>query len=224
MTLEALRGRGYDIDAPAFARLERFVSLLLDANQRVNLTAIRTPEAVWDLHISDALALLPALRALAPREVMDLGTGGGLPGIPLACVLTNTQFTLLDATRKKVDAVRAMASALELKNVETVWARAETLADDLSYRGRFDLLVARAVAPLADLIRYAAPLIHPGGECWFPKSLQVAEEQEEAERVTARAGVRAGDPLEYALAEPHGRRQVIRYRKLGGASPKTTKR
>lgn len=202
---------GHVVEAPAFERLEHFVSLLLDANQRHNLTAIRTPAAVWELHICDALALVPHMRALAPRRVLDLGTGGGLPGLPLACVLGETEFVLLDATRKKVEAVQAMADGLGLANVSTVWSRAEALSEDGNFRARFDLVVARAVASLRDLAAWAGPLVRPGGECWFLKSLEVKDEVAAASAALKRARLAPSDAFEYALPGMHGRRQVLRY-------------
>lgn len=226
MTCAQLRDLGHAIDASAHARLARFVELLLDANERINLTAIRTPQAVWELHVCDALALLPALDARAPQSVLDLGTGGGLPGLPLACARPHMRFTLLDATRKKVDAVRVMAEGIGVENVSLLWGRAESVARDPEHRERYDLVLARAVAPLARLAGYASGLVRPGGECWFLKSCDVLAEVSAARAALAAARLAAVEPpLLYALPGAHGKRQVLRFRKLApptqrGAAPR----
>jgi 16S rRNA (guanine527-N7)-methyltransferase len=92
---------------------------------------------------------------------MDLGSGGGLPGLPLKIVLPNSEFLLVDSTRKKVGAVEEMVRNLGLKDITTMWGRAEDLAKDGNLQSHFNYIVARAVAPLKDLISWSIPFLRP---------------------------------------------------------------
>lgn len=142
---------------------ERFVALLLDANRRLNLTRVVEPEAVARLHLLDSIAALPVIDPLAPGTALDLGTGGGVPGVVLAIARPSVGWILVDSVRKKADAVAAIVAELGLANVEVVAERAETLGRDPSRRERFDLVTARACAALPVLAEYALPLVRVGG-------------------------------------------------------------
>lgn len=169
MTREQLAAAGFPVAAAAYARLAHFVELLLRENRVVNLTAIREPDDIWRLHVCESLALGPLIEQSHPRTLLDLGTGGGLPGIPLACVYDDLEITLLDATRKKLLACERMVTELGLRRVGLIWGRAEVLAHEEGLREVFDVVTARGVAPLPTLIEYAAGFIRPGGWAWFAK-------------------------------------------------------
>ncbi|MFQ5806979.1 MAG: 16S rRNA (guanine(527)-N(7))-methyltransferase RsmG, partial [Phycisphaerae bacterium] len=200
MTRDELAAAGFEVGPAAHARLSRFVELLLRENRRVNLTAIRTSEDVWRLHVCESLALLPLISGLRPRRLLDLGTGGGIPGIPLACVCKGLDVTLLDATRKKLEAVARIVSGLGLQRVRTLWGRAETLAHDAAYRETFDVVTARAVAALPALVEYAAGFVRPGGQCWFAKPPEAAtRELKVAQRAAGQCGLTHVDTHQFTL-------------------------
>jgi 16S rRNA (guanine527-N7)-methyltransferase len=149
---------------PGFAdAAERFVALLLDANRRLNLTRVVEPEAVARLHLLDAVSALPLLDMVQPRGAVDLGTGGGVPGILLALARPDVRWTLVDSVGKKAVAVEGFAAALGLDTVEVRTARAEDLGRDPAMRERYDLVAARACAALPVLAEYALPLLRLGG-------------------------------------------------------------
>lgn len=161
-----------DTDAPALRAMlpvgfadaaEAWVALLLAANERLNLTRIIEPEAIARLHILDAVAALPFVDALAPRRCLDLGSGGGVPGIPLAIARPETEWILVESVRKKADVLASFAETLGLSNVTVVAERAETLGRDPAHRERHDLVTARACAALPVLAEYALPLLRVGG-------------------------------------------------------------
>jgi 16S rRNA (guanine527-N7)-methyltransferase len=205
-----------DVDAAVTARLAHFVQLLIAENQRQNLTGTRDEAELRRIHIGDSLKLLPLLHERGITRLLDLGSGGGLPGIPLACVRTDLHVTLLDATRKKVAALERMVAALELSNVRTVWGRAEALAHQPEYREQYDAVTARAVAGLPLLVEYAAGFVRPGGTCWFYKSAAAAEpERIAAESATRRCRLSHLATHAYRLADEDADRALLEYRKDG---------
>ena len=149
---------------PGFAdAAEAYVALLLEANARTNLTRIVEPIDVARLHLLDSLSALPLLDGLRPGRALDLGSGGGMPGMVLALARPDVAWTLVDSVHRKADAMRGFVDALGLGNVTTVAERAEILGRDPNHRERYDVATARACAALPVLAELALPLVHRGG-------------------------------------------------------------
>ena len=159
-------------DAPAIAsilparfleRAERFVAMLLRANRVHNLTRVTAPEEVARLHLLDALAALPIIDELAAESAIDLGSGGGLPGVPLALARPQLRWTLVDSVAKKAAVLRDLTDALGMPNVTVLAARAEQLGREPQHRERHTVATARALAALPTLVELALPLVEIGG-------------------------------------------------------------
>lgn len=153
-------------DLPTSARtaLEDHLRLLFAWNAAINLTAIRDPEAAARLHLLDSLAAVPLLRARGIDALVDLGSGGGFPGLPIAIALPARRAVLVDSVAKKARFIATVASALGLDDrVEAFAGRVETLAADRRHRERWPAVVARAVGALPELVELALPLLAPGG-------------------------------------------------------------
>lgn len=170
--LAALLPDGYVERAAAYA------GLLLEANRRLNLTRVTVPAEVARLHLLDSLAALPLLDALGPTTAIDLGSGGGVPGIPLALARLEVRWVLLDSVRKKAEALREMVRELGLSNVAVEAERAEVLGRAVEHRERYDLVAARACAPLPVLAELALPLLAVGGTLLAWKGPLTAGDQE----------------------------------------------
>lgn len=153
---------GLDLPEEQRQRLIGFLTLLLRWNRTYNLTAVRDPEAAVTRHLLDSLAVLPYLTG---SPVLDLGSGAGLPGIPLAIAVPSHRFVLLDGNGKKIRFVRQAALELGLSGVEAVQARME------SYRPqqKFATIISRAVAELETLWRAAEPLLATPGRVLLMK-------------------------------------------------------
>ncbi|MFW6032261.1 MAG: 16S rRNA (guanine(527)-N(7))-methyltransferase RsmG, partial [Phycisphaeraceae bacterium] len=124
--------------------LAHYLAMLLDTTQRINLTAIRDPEAAWRRLIIDSLTALPGLAELEPGgRIIDVGTGGGLPGVPLAIARPDLSVMLLDATGKKVRFLETIIAELGLDNAAAVQGRAETVGQDPDHREKYDVAVSR---------------------------------------------------------------------------------
>lgn len=143
-------------------QLRMLAELVLEWNLKVNLISRTGTDSIWTAHILHSLSALLVYPRLSPEAALDMGTGGGFPGLPLAIARPDSRFTLVDATGKKVRAVEDIAARLGLTNVRTTHARVEELAGKKDWSGKFDLITARAVAPLADLARWSAPLLRRG--------------------------------------------------------------
>ena len=159
--LKTCSNNNFDISESKQHLLENYVSLLLSYNKKINLISRVDEENIWTHHILHCTSLLFHKSFLPSCTILDLGTGGGLPGIVFAILHPELHFTLLDATRKKIDAVRSMIDELHLENIKTVWGRAEEIARQPEYSGKFDIVLARAVAPLDKLTKWAKPFLNP---------------------------------------------------------------
>lgn len=153
-----------DLPPPARTALEDHLRLLFAWNAAINLTAIRDPEAAARLHLLDSLAAVPLLRARGIDALIDLGSGGGFPGLPIAIALPARRALLVDSIAKKARFIATVATALRLEGrVEAFAGRVETLAADREHRERWPAVVARAVGGLPELAELALPLLAPGG-------------------------------------------------------------
>lgn len=140
-------------------------ALSLEWNEKINITAIKDPSEFMKKNILDSLTLVGYKQIEGADRILDLGTGGGYPGLPLAINYPNKSFVLADAVKKKLSVIDDIAKKLEISNVSTLHGRAEDLAKDMQYRDAFDLVVSRAVANMATLSEWALPFVKPGG--WF---------------------------------------------------------
>ena len=150
---------GLDIDDAARAKLLAYLALLEKWNRTHNLTAIREPGRMVTHHLLDALAVLPHLPQRSGLRLIDVGSGGGLPGLPLAIARPDWDVTLLDSNRKKATFLRQVAAELGLAQVAIVAARVEDYLPEVA----FDVAISRAFAELAPFLAAARHLVHAGG-------------------------------------------------------------
>jgi 16S rRNA (guanine527-N7)-methyltransferase len=161
---------GVELDGTQCELLWRYAQLLRERNEHVNLTSITSPEGILTLHMLDSLTLVPHLGEAA--RILDVGTGGGFPGVPLAVACPERRFTLIDGTAKKVRFVEESVAALDIRNVFVAHARAESFKGEKNY----DVIVARAVGALADLVHNASGLLAPDGRLFAMKARSPEEE------------------------------------------------
>lgn len=184
------------LDTGLIPALEKFSGLLLEKNQVMNLTAITEPKDVAALHLLDSLSLVPLLGPGA-GSVVDVGTGAGFPGMPLALALPGCQVTLLDSLGKRVAFLEEAAETLGLGNVTCIHARAEEFAGEK--RESFDWAVSRAVAALPVLCELCLPLVKVGGRFAAMKSVGTDEEIAAAGSAIAKLGGRLEQVTDYTI-------------------------
>ncbi|MBX3407044.1 MAG: 16S rRNA (guanine(527)-N(7))-methyltransferase RsmG [Phycisphaeraceae bacterium] len=214
---------GIEFEPGDLERLGLFLALLLRANELTNLTAITDPAQAWVKHIFDALTLVPVLASIEPAEgrggathlrIIDVGSGGGVPALPLAIVMPEAKFTLLEATGKKCEFLRSAAAALSLKNVEVIQGRAETVAHHRgskndgrinSRREVYDAAIARALGHLAVLVELLGAFARPGGFVLAVKGAKAEQELTESAKAMGVMGLRHAETVQ----TPTGRIVVL---------------
>ncbi len=199
---------GVRLDESQVDLLWRYGHMLRERNAHVNLTSIVSPEGILTLHMLDSLSVASHLGDA--RSVVDVGTGGGFPGIPLAVAFPATQFTLIDGTQKKIRFVEEAVGQLDIRNVTAIAGRAENLATDR----QFDVVVARAVATLAQLVHNAGRLVAPGGRLLAMKG-RLPEDEIRAVRRGWRAEV-----VKLRVPGLDAERHLVSLERIGGGSPK----
>lgn len=173
---------GIPLTAEQIGQFSVYNEMLLDWNTRMNLTALTAPEDVAVKHIIDSLTAYDAALFDGARTLIDVGTGAGLPGIPLAVYAPHLTVTLLDALNKRVRFLTEVTASMGLPHVRCIHARAEEAARTPEHRAAYDIVVSRAVARLPILLEYTLPFVRVGGTLLALKGRAYAEEQKEARR------------------------------------------
>ncbi|MBC8201393.1 MAG: 16S rRNA (guanine(527)-N(7))-methyltransferase RsmG [Planctomycetes bacterium] len=177
----AIAHLGIEFDDGDVAQLANYLDLLLETNKQFNLTAIKEPEDAWTKHILDSLSLISSLTKEGAEHVVDVGSGGGLPGIPLAISMSEVTFTLVETTKKKAMFLSDVVEQLGLNNVTVIAERAENLATkDGGFRDIADAVIARAVGPLNVLLELTVPFAKVGGVVLAIKGERAPIEVEDA--------------------------------------------
>lgn len=161
-----------------YKQLVDYYDLMIEWNKVMNLTGITEPEEFAKMHIIDSWLIHQIYPIEKAVKVMDVGTGAGLPGIPLKILYPHLQITLLDSLNKRVKFLNTVIDALDLEGIEAVHGRAEDIARQANYRESFDLVVSRAVSQLPVLSEYCIPFTAVGGHFIAYKSVNTDEEIE----------------------------------------------
>jgi 16S rRNA (guanine527-N7)-methyltransferase len=197
------------------AQFARYRDLLLEWNQRFNLTAITDPQEVLTKHFLDSLAFLLAIpthfKVSGKLTLLDVGSGAGFPGLPLQIVYPSWQITLLEATGKKVRFLEAVIADLGLSQTRAIQGRAEDLAHDPQHRAAYDLVTARALAALPTLLEYCLPFCAPGGLVIAAKKGDISAELERSKAAAVKLGGRWAYLNPFSLPGLEDQRALVVY-------------
>jgi 16S rRNA (guanine527-N7)-methyltransferase len=147
--------------------LGKFVDLLILKNQEINLISQKSESNIWEDHILHSLSFLFYIKLKKDAKILDLGSGGGLPGIPLKILFPQMGITLLDSTKKKIIADNEIIKSLELKNIKGISERAEEINNKTEYQNKFDYVTARAVSSLENIVNWSVPFLKPDSDDIF---------------------------------------------------------
>ena len=173
---------GIALDDAQINAFERYTELLLEWNQRFNLTRITEPDEIAVKHYLDSLSVLKYVRIRGGSSLIDIGTGAGFPGIPLKIAVPTLRLTLLDSVRKRLTFLEAVVQELGLTDVRIVHGRAEDYGQDRAHRAKYDFAVSRAVARLSVLCELCMPFCRTGGKFIAYKGPEADEEIAEASK------------------------------------------
>lgn len=181
--IEALEDMNLAYHEDMLRQFQKYMELILEWNDKVNLTSITQPEEFIKKHYIDSIAICSFPQMKEAQSIIDVGTGAGFPGIPLAILYPEKKFLLMDSLNKRVKIIEELSREIGLRNVTFHHDRAEELAQNKNYREQFDLCVSRAVANLAVLSEYCLPFVRVDG--WFAAYKTVAAEVELKESLRA---------------------------------------
>ena len=182
-------------------KFEKYYELLIEWNNKFNLTAITEREEVYLKHFADSIAAADMLKG----KVLDIGAGAGFPSIPLKIVRSDLEIVMADSLLKRVGFLNEVVKSLDLKGIEAVHTRVE----DIKEKEHFDFAVARAVAPMRTLAEYMLPFVKEGGQAIAYKSENVDEELSEAENAIKKLGGAKPEVIRFNLSEDTVRTLVV---------------
>ena len=201
---------GIEISQEQAEQLYEYMELLLEWNEKMNLTAITEPEEVILKHFIDSLTIIPYLKEA--DTVLDIGTGAGFPGIPLKILEENKKFTLLDSLNKRIIFLQTVINELELKNIQAIHGRAEEFIS--KGRETYDIVTSRAVAKLNVLLEYMLPFVKESGRCICMKSFEIEEELKEAKKAIEILGGEIEKIDEITLPNTDIKRKIVVIKKV----------
>lgn len=211
---------GIEISQENAKQFYKYMKLLLEWNEKMNLTAITDPEEIILKHFVDSLTIMPYLSNA--NTILDVGTGAGFPGLPLKILEANKEFTLLDSLNKRITFLQTVISELELKNVQAIHGRAEEYISQK--RESYDIVTSRAVAKLNVLIEYMLPFVKVGGRCICMKSFEIEGELKEAKKAIEILGGKIEKVDEITLPTTDIKRKIVIIKKIKNTPNKYTRK
>lgn len=206
--MDKLKEAGFDLPQPErlAERFDRYAELLVEWNQKINLTAITAPDDIVIKHFVDSLLLLKAYDVPQSAKMIDVGTGAGFPSVPVAMVRGDIRLTLMDSLNKRINFLTELSAELGV-SAACVHARAEEFGNKAEFREQYDVACARAVAHLRELSEYCLPFVKVGGGFVALKSVGLEQELEEAKAAIDILGGKVEDICRFTL--PDGAERAI---------------
>ena len=184
-----------------------YMLLLIEWNEKINLTAITEPQEIILKHFVDSLTIAKYIEE--GKTIIDMGTGAGFPGIPLKIYRNDVKVVLADSLNKRIKFLNEVIEKMQLKNIETIHCRAEELGKNKEYREKFDYATSRAVANLSTLSEYLLPFIKLNGSGIFMKTMEIDEELENAKKAIKILGGRIEKVDKFEIPESDLGRSII---------------
>ena len=200
------------LDDLKMERFYKYMNLLLEWNEKINLTAITDEREIIVKHFLDSLTIEKYLDNI--KNLADIGTGAGFPGIPIKIFNPNIKITLVDSLNKRVNFLNDIVKELKLENVEVIHSRAEDLGKDKNCREKFDVVTSRAVANMSVLSEYLLPLVKIDGKCICMKGAEIEEELESAKYAIKLLGGRIEKVDNFELSDEHLKRNIVVIKKI----------
>lgn len=211
---ELCKNNEIDLSDKQLEQFQIFYDYMIEMNQVMNLTSITEEDEVILKHFYDSMSVVKHYDFNQGEYVIDVGTGAGFPGIPLAILLPGIQFTLMDSLNKRITFLKNVVEKCGLKNVECIHSRAEELAKNEKYREKYDICVSRAVANLSILLEYCIPFIKKGGKFISYKSISSEEELSASKNAQNKLCCKLKNNISFELPDTDNKRNFLIFEKF----------
>lgn len=212
--VEALKEKGISLSSSQLQQFETYFTMLVDWNERMNLTGITERDAVYEKHFYDSVSLSFFVDLSKVGSLADIGSGAGFPSIPLKICFPHLKVLIVDSLNKRIGFLKALSEQLGLEQVECVHGRAEDIARMPEYRDQFDLVTARAVARLNVLNELCLPFVKPGGLFAAMKGSQSDEEVKESSVSLRELKGRIQSQFGFSLPHEQAERHIVLVKKM----------
>lgn len=209
---------GINLDDKALERFDLYAKLLVEWNEKINLTAITEPEEIVIKHFLDCLTVFSKVEIKEGARIIDVGTGAGFPGLVMLIARPDLKMTLMDSLNKRLNVIKDILEKLEL-TADVVHSRAEDGGQNKAYREKYDFSTARAVSNLRDLTEYCLPFVKVGGSFIAMKAAKAEEEISAAQKAIKTLGGTVSEKHTFEL-EDAGERNIILIKKISSTSAK----
>lgn len=207
--IEGLKELNLPFNKENIDKFNKYKDVLKDWNQKINITSIENDEEIYVKHFLDSIVLLDKNNIYEEKKIIDVGTGGGFPGIPLKILNNNYKLTLLDSLRKRIDFLQIVANELNLEDIIFIHGRAEDFGQNIDYREQYDICVSRAVASLNILCEYCLPFVKVEGYFAAYKSESISEEITNSKNAITKLGGRINNIKEVKIPNTNIIRKII---------------
>ena len=211
---------GLEFTEGQYEQFIKYMRLLQEWNEKINLTAITEDEEVVKKHFIDCIKAFKSDKIKNAKTIIDVGTGAGFPGLPIAIMNPNVEVTLLDSLNKRINFLNLVVRELGLKNVKTIHSRAEDGARKPELREKFDIATSRAVANMAVLSEFCMPYVKKGGYFVALKGPSIDEELENGSNAIKILGGELKDIIEISIEETDLKHNIVEVKKIK-TCPKT---
>ncbi|WP_107943568.1 16S rRNA (guanine(527)-N(7))-methyltransferase RsmG [Metasolibacillus sp. FSL H7-0170] len=212
--IEALKAKGIELTAAQIAQFKKYFELLVEWNEKMNLTAITDLEGVYLKHFYDSISASFYFDFTKITSVCDVGAGAGFPSLPIKICFPHLKITIVDSLNKRITFLNHLSEELHLENVEFVHARAEEFGQNAKYREKFDVVTARAVARLSVLSELCVPLVKEGGQFVALKAAAGKQELADAKKAITTLGITLKEEFLFELPVEESERTLYIFNKV----------
>lgn len=213
LLFKGLEKLGYIISEEKCEMLEKYSKMLVEWNEKMNLTSITDSDGITIKHFLDSIVPIFTFNIEEGSKIIDVGTGAGFPGMPIKIVREDLKFTFMDSLNKRINFLKEVSGELGLKDAEFIHMRAEEGGKSQKYRQKYDFAVSRAVAPLKILSEYCIPFVKKGGIFAAFKSYDIDDEIKESKSMIGNLGGTVEDIKEVEIPFSDIKRKIILIRK-----------
>ena len=212
--IEALKAKGIELNDKQVKQFNLYFELLVEWNEKMNLTAITDLPSVYLKHFYDSISMAFYVDFTKQQSICDVGAGAGFPSIPLKICFPDLKVTIVDSLNKRIQFLNHLSEQLNLSEVQFVHARAEEFGQDTKYREKFDVVTARAVARLSVLSELCIPLVKPGGQFLAMKASAAQDELSDASKAISKLGASKKEEFTFQLPVENSERSLFVFDKI----------